>query len=340
MRTKLVSSDLRSTEYFGCPLNTSTSIRTRRSISNSISCKSTNDSLLVAITGATGLIGSRLVSRLISEGNRVKVLTRFVDRAKSKLPYPGIDYISTPNWNEAICGCDGVVNLAGEPIATRWSPSIKEEIKRSRVDTTKRVSEAINLCSEDSRPKVLVNASAIGYYGTNLTESMVESSPNGDDYLAEICREWEAAANEAKSRVVILRTGLVLAKEGGVLGRMVPVFQVLAGGPLGSGQQWVSWIHREDLVNLILRALTDPNFKGSYNATAPNPVKMGEFCAELGKAIGKPSWLPVPEFALQTLLGEGAMLVVEGQRVLPSKTQSDGFEFQFPEVSGALSNIL
>jgi len=307
----------------------------------SVRCRAA-DAEVVGVTGATGLVGSRLVSRLVSEGFRVKVLTRNVDRAKSKLPYPGIQYVGGGGWDSEICGCDAIVNLAGEPIATRWSSAIKQEIKRSRVETTRRVANAINACSNDNRPRVLVNSSAIGYYGTSLKASMVESSPNGGDYLAEICREWETAAQETKppTRVVILRTGLVLAKDGGVLGRMVPVFKLFAGGPLGSGQQWVSWIHRDDLVNLFIMAIKNDEFKGIYNATAPNPVRMGEFCSAIGSALGRPSWLPVPEFALETLLGEGALLVVEGQRVLPSKTQEDGFEFRFGDISSALGNIL
>ncbi|GMH35280.1 hypothetical protein BSKO_03148 [Bryopsis sp. KO-2023] len=304
-------------------------------------CAKAGESLTVAVTGATGLIGARLVAKLASLNHKVVVLTRDVGRAKSKLPYPGISVHGPNSWESAICGCDAVVNLAGEPIATRWSPAIKDEIKTSRVKTTRRIAAAINACPEDSRPKILVNSSAVGFYGSSLTASLNESSPSGTDYLAEICREWEAAAKEAKdTRVVLLRTGIVLAPEGGALGRMLPVFQIFAGGPLGTGQQWVSWIHRDDVVGLIVESIQNKNFDGAYNATAPNPVRMGEFCNAMGQVLGRPSWLLVPEFALQTLLGEGAMLVVEGQRVLPVRTEKAGYKFTYPSVIGALRNLL
>lgn len=295
----------------------------------------------VAVTGATGLIGSRLVAKLASMQCKVMVLTRNVNKAKSKLPYPNISIHGPIGWESAIAKSDAVVNLAGEPIATRWSPTIKQEIKASRIRTTKRIVDAINACPEESRPKVLISSSAVGFYGSSLTASLNETSPSGDDFLAEICREWEAAAQEAKdTRVVLLRTGIVLAEDGGALGRMLPVFQIFAGGPLGSGQQWVSWIHRDDVVGLIIEALNNAGFEGVYNATAPNPVRMGDLCSAIGQILERPSWLLVPEFALQTLLGEGAMLVVDGQRVLPVKTEEAGYKFKYATVEDALKNIL
>lgn len=160
--------------------------------------------------------------------------------------------------------------------------------------------------------------------------------------LQQVCREWEAAAAAVPSdvRTVILRTGIVLAREGGALGKMLPVFSLFAGGPLGSGRQWMSWIHREDLVSLIVEALKNPNYRGTFNATAPKPVRMSEFCGTLGTIMGRPSWLPVPDFALTTLLGEGASVVLEGQKVLPLRTQQAGFKFQYTDIGDALRSIL
>ena len=294
----------------------------------------------VAVAGATGLIGSRLIEMLVSQGYTVKVLTRNPAAAKSKLPYPGLQFASPVQWKAAIQGTDAVVNLAGEPIATRWNQQLKEEIKRSRVQVTKRIVDAINSLPEGDRPNVLVNSSAVGYYGTSESATFNESSPSGDDYLAEVCREWEGQASRAECRVVKLRTGIVLAREGGALAKMVPVFSMFAGGPLGSGRQWFSWIHRDDVVGMIMAAIQDPSWQGVYNATAPKPVRMGELCSALGEVMGRPSFVPVPDFALKTLLGEGAQVVLEGQRVLPNKAQTSGYEFKYTEVHDALRNLL
>jgi len=298
--------------------------------------------MTVAITGATGLVGSKLASRLAAQGHKVRVLTRDVNAAKSKLPYPGLEFFPQSKWADAVKGATGVVNLAGEPIATRWTPEHKAQIKASRVRTTQAVVDAIRSAPEGQRPKVLVSASAVGFYGNSQTASFVEDSPAGSDYLAEICKEWEAAAKGAEgvARTVVLRIGIVLAPEGGALGKMLPVFQIFAGGPLGSGRQWMSWIHRDDLVQLVIEALRNPAYAGVYNATAPKPVRMSELCSALGGIMGRPSWLPVPDFALQTLLGEGATVVLEGQRVLPQRTQAAGFSYKYSELGDALKNIL
>jgi len=298
------------------------------------------DNKLVAVAGATGLIGSRLVQMLVEQGYSVRVLTRNPASAKSKLNVPGVQYAAPTQWKAAIRGTKAVINLAGEPIATRWSPELKEEIKRSRVSTTRRVVEAINALGEDEKPEVLVNASAVGFYGTSETATFNESSSSGNDYLAEVCREWEGAAMKADCRVVILRTGIVLAKEGGALAKMVPVFSMFAGGPLGSGKQWFSWIHRDDVAGMIINAVEDSTWEGVFNATAPKPVRMGELCSALGEVMGRPSFVPVPDFALKTLLGEGAQVVLEGQRVLPNKAQQSGYQFQYTEVHDALKNII
>ncbi|HEY9825296.1 MAG TPA: TIGR01777 family oxidoreductase, partial [Stenomitos sp.] len=244
-------------------------------------------------------------------------------------------------WQQAIAGCDGVVNLAGEPIANRWTDAVKAEIMNSRATGTAKIVEAI--AQATPRPSVLVNSSAIGYYGTSETASFTENSKPGTDFLAQVCQAWESEAEKVRAsgtRLAILRTGIVLGPDGGVLAKMSLPFKLFTGGPLGSGQQWVSWIHRDDLVNLILKALTDPTMAGVYNATAPHPVRMSELCDILGQVIQRPSWLPVPDFALNLLLGEAAQVVLEGQNVQPQQTQASGFQFRYPFVKEALQQIL
>ena len=289
-------------------------------------------------------MGSRLVQRLQEQGHQALILTR--NRAAAERTFPNLEIVSyTPtesgDWQKAIAGCDAVVNLAGEPIAeSRWTPQHKEEILNSRKLGTRKIAEAI--AQANPKPKVLVNASAIGYYGTSETATFDETSPPGNDFLAEVCQAWEAEAQKVKEvgvRLVIVRFGIVLGN-GGALAKMIPPFQLFAGGPIGSGQQWFAWIHRDDLVNLILEALTRPDIEGVLNGTAPNPVRMSELCQALGEVLHRPSWLPVPSFALEALLGEGAKVVLEGQQVLPKRTISSGFNYQYPTVKPALTEIL
>ncbi|MBF2047227.1 MAG: TIGR01777 family protein [Elainella sp. C42_A2020_010] len=303
----------------------------------------------VAVTGATGFVGSRLVQRLQQSGHQILVLTRNADRAKQIFPasaFPNVEIIAyTPlasgSWQAEIAGCDGVVNLAGAPIAeSRWTPERKQEILDSRKIGTEKIVEAI--AQANPKPSVLVNSSAIGYYGTSETATFDETSPAGQDFLAEVCQAWEAAAEAVKqtgTRLVILRTGIVLG-DGGALAKMLTPFRLFAGGPLGSGKQWFSWIHIDDLVNLILRALTEPTMEGVLNATAPEPVRMAELCHTLGQILHRPSWLPVPAAALELLLGDAAKVVLEGQQVLPKRTQAIGFTYQYPTVKQALQDIV
>jgi len=303
----------------------------------------------VAVTGATGFVGSRLVERLQQEGHSVLVLTRNPERAQRMFPSSGsssleiVGYTPTKSgsWQQAISGCDGVVNLAGAAIADeRWTPQRKQEILESRSTATQKLVEAIQ--NANSKPSVLVSASAVGYYGTSETSVFDENSPCGRDFLANVCLAWEAAAQpvqQAGTRLVILRLGIVLGM-GGALGKMLTPFKLFAGGPLGSGHQWFSWIHREDLVNLILFSLTNSSVEGVLNATAPNPVRMGELCHALGEVLHRPSWLPVPEFALEILLGDAAQVILQGQQVLPKRTLSYNFNYQYPTVKPALEEIL
>ncbi|GAB2267648.1 Complement component 1 Q subcomponent-binding protein, mitochondrial [Dionaea muscipula] len=301
--------------------------------------------MVVSVTGATGFIGKRLVQRLVADDHLVRVLTRSRSKAELIFPakdFPGIVLAEEPQWEDNIQGSNAVVNLAGMPISTRWSPEIKKEIKESRIRVTSKVVDIINGLQPDVRPTVLVSATAVGYYGTSETKVFNEQSPSGNDYLAEVCRQWEGTALKVNKdvRVALIRIGVVLGKEGGALAKMIPIFMMFAGGPLGSGKQWFSWIHVDDIVNLIYEALLNPSYKGVINGTAPNPVRLGEMCDYLGSVLGRPSWLPVPDFVLKAVLGEGACVVLEGQKVLPEKAKELGFSFKFPYVKDALKAIL
>lgn len=303
----------------------------------------------VAIAGATGFVGSRLVERLNQEGVRVLVLTRNIDSARKIFPSQGFANVEiiayTPNvsgsWQDALSGCDAVVNLAGEPIGEgRWTPERKQEILNSRQLGTQKIVEAI--AKSNPKPSVLVNASAIGYYGTSETATFDENSLSGNDFLAQVCQAWEAEATkviDAGVRLVILRFGIVLGT-GGALGKMITPFKLFAGGPIGSGRQWFSWIHVDDIVNLILKSLNKPELQGVYNATAPNPVRMSELSQTMGQVMNRPSWLPVPSFAIEALLGDGAIVVLEGQKVEPKKTLEAGFEYLYPNLKPALAQII
>lgn len=297
----------------------------------------------IAITGATGFVGSRLVEKLKAEGHQILVFTRNPERARrifSNLEIVAYDPKKSGDWPQKIDGCDAVVNLAGEPISERWTPEHKKAILESRQLGTQKIVEAI--AQANPKPGVLISASAIGYYGTSETATFDENSAPGSDFLAQVCQTWEAEAQKVKEagvRLVILRNGIVLGN-GGALAKMIPPFQMFAGGPIGSGRQWFSWIHQDDLVNLIIEALKRPEIEGTFNATAPNPVRMNQLCQALGEAIHRPSWLPVPDFALEFLLGEGSKVVLEGQQVLPKATLAIGFQYKYPTIKPALTDII
>jgi uncharacterized protein (TIGR01777 family) len=303
----------------------------------------------IAITGATGFVGSHLVERLHKQEHKLLIFTRNTAFAQKVFPaqaFPNVQIIDyTPGvsgaWQDAISGCDTVVNLAGEPIAEgRWTPEKKQTILNSRKLGTQKVVEAIT--QAPAKPKVLINASAIGYYGVSETASFDETSPSGHDFLAQVCQNWEAEARkvrEAGVRLVILRFGIVLGN-GGALGKMITPFKLFAGGPIGSGRQWFSWIHIDDIVSLIIQALNQATMEGVYNATAPQPVRMSELSQTMGQVMHRPSWLPVPGFAIEALLGDGAVVVLDGQQVFPKRTLESGFEYQYPTLPAALKQIL
>lgn len=303
----------------------------------------------IAVTGATGFVGTRLVERLQEEGHSVLVLTRNATKGQRVFPksaFPQVEVVGyspleSGEWQGAIAGCDGVVNLAGAPIAEeRWTPQRKQEILDSRKIGTQKIVEAI--AQANPKPAVLVNSSAIGFYGSSETATFDETNEGGQDFLAQVCQEWEAEAQKVRetgTRLVIIRTGIVLGM-GGAIEKMLLPFKLFAGGPIGSGRQWFSWIHRDDLVSLILKALTDSTMDGVFNGTAPNPVRMAEFTQNMGQVMNRPSWLPVPAIALEALLGDAAQVVLQGQQVLPKRTQASGFTYQYETVKPALEEVL
>ena len=300
----------------------------------------------IVLSGGTGFIGSALLKRLKEEKHSVVLLARNLEAAKrfagDFVTIAPWDAKSVGTWADHMNGADAVVNLAGEPVVgKRWSDRQKSHILNSRVEATKALTSAIAQARQ--KPSVLINASAVGYYGHVESGDVTESHPRGKGFLGDTCELWEEAARAAErwgARVVCLRIGIVLEKEGGALSKMIPPFQFFAGGPLGSGRQWVPWIHRDDVVGAVLFALQHPELKGSVNTTSPNPVTMKEFCGALGRAMHRPSWAPVPVFVLRILLGEQADVLLTGQRVVPKKLEEAGFMFRHPNLHEALIAIL
>jgi uncharacterized protein (TIGR01777 family) len=296
----------------------------------------------VVIAGGTGFLGRRLTERLLAEGHNVITLTR---RAAASAPGPAV--VWSPDgvagrWASAIDGADAVVNLAGESIAgKRWSPSHKQQILDSRIRATRSLTAAIAQASRP--PPVFVSGSAVGYYGPLGDEVAVETTAAGTDFLAQVCQQWEAEASRAASastRVVCIRTGLVLERDGGALPQMLPPFKFGVGGPVGSGRQYWSWIHRADWIDLVRWAIRTSAASGALNATAPAPVRNAEFARALGRALHRPSLLPAPAFALRLALGEMAdALLLSGQRAVPATAETLGFSFTYPRLDPALAAI-
>src|SRR5467141_3565846 len=274
----------------------------------------------VAMAGASGLIGTEAVRALRARGDEALALPRF----------------GTAPWS--VDGADAAVNLAGASVAgKRWTPAYKKELEDSRVLTTRALVDAIRAAKR--KPHVLVNASAVGYYGGRGDEVLDESATPGSDFLANLSRQWEAEAQRAPVRSVQLRTGVVLSAKGGALGKMLPPFKAFVGGPIGSGKQWLPWIHIADEVAAILWTINH-DLTGPVNLAAPGIVTMKEFARALGRALHRPSWAPVPGAALKVLVGEFASALLEGQRAVPKKLLDSGFRFRFTEVDSALRDVL
>ncbi len=296
----------------------------------------------VIVTGGTGFIGSKLCENLVAKGHEVVLFTRDASRSRDQV-HPKVRVVSwAPGaaWESWVDGAGGIVNLAGESIAQRWTAAAKLRIVASRVDAAARLSAAIEKAAV--KPSVLVNAAAVGYYGSHGDEILDEDSPPGTDFLATTCVAWEEAAKKIEAqgvRVVMIRAGVVLGGDGGALAKMLPPFKAFAGGPIGSGEQWMSWIHVGDLVALFVFAIENADARGPINGTAPNPVTMKEFAKALGRALHRPSLFPAPAAAVRLLLGEMATVVLEGQRVVPRKAEALGFKFRFTEVGAALQDV-
>lgn len=298
------------------------------------------------VTGATGFVGRRLLERL----ERPVVLSRSAQRAKAALPdrlFDAYDWDATEALPPAaaFAGVDTIFHLAGEPIAEgRWTAEKKVRMRESRVAGTRHLVDALAQLPAAERPRVLVSASAVGYYGDRGDELLTEASPPADTYLGEICVAWEREALRARElglRVVMLRIGIVLGRGGGALAQMVPAFKSWAGSRLGSGQQWVPWIHLDDLVALLLFSAEQSELAGPVNATASNPVTNAEFTRLLAKNLGTPTLLPpVPGFALKAMFGEFGQVLLASQRAIPQAAQAAGFTFQYPQLDFALSDLL
>jgi uncharacterized protein (TIGR01777 family) len=297
----------------------------------------------IVITGASGFIGTALSAELARQNHTLVLLSRNPPARPSGV---GVAWLAwrpdaPGSWQSALDGIDGVVNLAGESIAARrWTQEQKRKLYESRVQTTSMIVDGI--AKARRKPKFLINASAVGYYGPHGDETVTEDSPPGNDFLSQLCRAWESQANRAKEhdvRVTLLRTGIVLGKGQGALGKMVTPFKLFVGGRLGSGRQWFPWIHIDDEVGLIKFLMENDAAHGPINATAPNPVTMDEFCKTLGRVINRPSWAPVPASVLSLMLGEMADMLLTGQRALPQAALRLGYPFKYPRLEEALASL-
>jgi uncharacterized protein (TIGR01777 family) len=296
----------------------------------------------VTVTGATGRVGSHLVAALKARGDDVIALSRNPDRAGEQL---GVEALAWDPENEAapkasLVGRDAVVHLAGEDVGQRWSKDAKERIINSREAGTRSLVHAI--FDAKPRPPILICASASGYYGARGDEPVDESSPPGSDWLASVVMRWEAQADTALigTRLVKVRTGIVLDAGGGALAKMLPPFKAGLGGPIGGGKQYMPWIHRDDIVGIYLAALDSPSFAGPINASAPNPVTNKEFSHALGRALHRPAVAPIPGLTLKAMYGEMAQLVLKGVRMVPGRAAELGYEFQHPDLDEALRDTL
>lgn len=298
----------------------------------------------IALAGATGFIGRALVARLRGAGHALVMLTRRSGRfaGQDQMTEAVWDGRTPGDWVRGLRGVEAVINLAGEPLSQwPWTRQRKQRLLQSRVDATRVLVRALDQLPE--RPKVFVNASAVGYYGSGGEAELDERSAAGSGFLSGVCQAWEAEAMQAQSpqtRVAVVRLGLVLGPRGGALSRMAPVFRWFLGGPLGSGQQWLSWIHLEDAAAALAWVLEDLKVQGPVNLTAPEPVRMREFCRALGRALRRPSWLRIPGPLLRLGVGDMAELFSGGQRVKPAVLQRCGFHFSYPLLSEALADAL
>jgi uncharacterized protein (TIGR01777 family) len=301
--------------------------------------------LKITLTGATGLIGPRLVRTLKQRGDEVTVLSRNAEKARDALGVQAVrwDPMAGPAPAGALSGRDAVVHLAGEPVAQRWTDDAKRAIRESRETGTRNLVAGIAALPAAERPRVLVSSSAVGYYGKHGDERVPESTPPGSDFLAGVCVAWEHEAEQARElglRVVTVRTGVVLDAGGGALAKMLPFFRLGVGGPVAGGRQYLPWISAGDLAGLYLAGLDGDDWDGPVNGTAPAPVTNAAFSKALGRALHRPAFAPVPALAIRTLYGDMAEIVTEGQRAVPERPQALGYRFRFEDLDAALSDAL
>jgi len=304
----------------------------------------------ILLLGCTGFIGKSLIPKLISQGHELCLISRKninqlkINSSFEKIAFLKLNLAKEKSWNDVnllnqLKSCEAIINLSGEPITDkRWSEEQKLEIENSRINTTSYLMK--NLKKNKIIPKVIINASAIGFYGTSLDKIFDETSPSGEDFLANLCKKWEEAASQKPffTRLIILRIGIVLGVNGGALGKMLPIFKVGLGGPIGDGNQWMSWIHIEDLSNIIVNGLKDKKYSGIINAVSPQPVKMKEFSSMLAKCLQRPNFLPVPGATLKLILGDGAKLLLEGQKIKSIKL-NNFYKFKYPLLQEAISSL-
>ncbi len=298
----------------------------------------------VFVTGGTGFVGKTLTQKLVEKGHYVTVLTR--NLSQNQMLSKGVklvegDPTTAGAWQKQVADHEVIVNLAGASIFRRWTNTAKSIMRNSRIMTTNNLVEALK--NREGENTTLISTSAVGYYGFHGDKELDEDHPHGDDYLASLCKAWEAAALQAEQsgvRVLICRLGIVLGTQGGALGQMLPLFKIRLGSPLGSGDQWFSWIHEQDLVNIYLFLIEHKDFAGPINCTAPNPVTNRDFTKALGEALGKPTFMPaVPGFVLRFVKGEFGNVLLKGQKVLPEKLVGAKFDFQFRNINSALVDL-
>ncbi len=296
----------------------------------------------ILITGGTGFVGSGLSQRLLELGHEVTVIgssNRCRLAAHPQLTYVSADTTRPGAWQQRVAEHDGLINLAGRSVFNLWTPAYKESIYNSRILTTRNLVAALPATTE----AVLLSASAAGYYGDGGETEKIETSSSGNDFLAQVCRDWESEANKATAkgaRVVLMRFGVVLGQGGGAIATMKTPFQLGLGGPIGSGDQWFPWIHRDDLINAILFLLTAEECRGPFNFSAPQPVRQKDFARQLGAALHRPACLPTPAFVMRLILGEFGRSLLQGQRVLPRALTESGYLFTYPELQPALKEIV
>lgn len=293
----------------------------------------------IAIAGGTGLIGKKLAMRLHEMNYEIIIISRGVSANKFDIPVKFIGWDSQTFFEE-LEGLYGIVNLAGANIGQKWTSDYKQEIIQSRVVPTQKLAKLVN--ELNNPPKVFFSMSAVGFYGDTGDKVVTEESKAGNNFLSLVCTRWESEAYKAKdkTRLVVGRTGIVLDKDGGALNKLLTSFKSYIGGALGSGKQWMPWIHIDDVVNMIIWAIENENLEGAFNIVSNNPVRMDDFAKTLGKVMNKPSFFRVPAFVIKALMGESSTIILDGNKVIPTKANELGYEFRFNNLENALKDLL